>query len=139
MKSCFRKINYYETDKMGVVHHSNYFRFFEEARTSFMEQAGFTYPRLEAEGIISPVTAISCRFHRPVKYGETVRIDVRLTSMTRTRCAFSYEVLGEDGTLRATGESEHCYLDASGRPVNIQRTSPEFFAVFSTLVDGPEK
>ena len=59
-----RKINYYETDQMAIVHHSNYIRYFEEARVSFMEQAGYPYERLEAEEILSPVINVSCKFLR---------------------------------------------------------------------------
>ena len=59
MKTYLRTVNYYETDKMGVVHHSNYIRYFEEARTYFMEQVGYPYERLEREGIMSPVIGIS--------------------------------------------------------------------------------
>ena len=49
------KVQYYETDQMGVVHHSNYIRWFEEARAEWMEAVGLPYAQLEAEGIASPV------------------------------------------------------------------------------------
>lgn len=131
MKSYIRKVNYYETDKMGVVHHSNYFRYFEEARTAFMEQCGYPYPRLEEEGIISPVVGISCRYHKPVHYGETLEIRVYLTRMSRVKTAFRYEVLdAASGELRASGESEHGYLDGSGRIVSVQKSAPEFYETF---------
>ena len=131
MKSYFRKVNYYETDKMGVVHHSNYFRYFEEARTSFMEQCGYPYSRLEAEGIISPVVSISCRYRKPLRYGESMEIRVYLTRMSRVKTAFRYEVLdAATGELRATGESEHGYLDENGRIVSVEKTAGEYYAVF---------
>jgi len=58
MKDYVHKVNYYETDKMGLTHHSNYIRFMEEARVDFMEQLGFGYEKMEAEGVGSPVIAI---------------------------------------------------------------------------------
>jgi len=131
MKSYIRKVNYYETDQMGVVHHSNYIRYFEEARTSFMEQAGYPYARLEAEGILSPVVSVSCRYLKPVRYGESVEIRVYLTRMSRVKTAFRYEVAdAATGELRATGESEHGYLDRNGRIVSVQKTAPEFYETF---------
>ncbi len=132
-----RRVNYYETDKMGVVHHSNYIRYFEEARTFFMEEAGYDYPRLEREGIMSPVISVECEYKKPVRYGDTVNIDVYLVSMTAFRCAFRYEVSdAATGERRAVGRSEHCYLNGEGGIVNIQRQRPEFFDAFLPEVEG---
>lgn len=130
-----RRVNYYETDKMGVVHHSNYIRWFEEARTHFMEAAGYPYPRLEAEGVMSPVISVSCAYKKPVRYPEEVTVEVRLTSMSAFRCAFRYEVRGPEGEIRATGASEHCYLDASGAIVNMKKANPAFYGAFLPMVE----
>ena len=48
------KVAYYETDRMGIVHHSNYIRIMEEARLDFLSQIGFGYDEMEKQGIISP-------------------------------------------------------------------------------------
>ncbi|HBE09126.1 MAG TPA: acyl-CoA thioesterase, partial [Lachnospiraceae bacterium] len=69
LKPYKRKINYYETDQMKVVHHSNYARFMEEARLDLMEQVGLHYDTMEEKGIIIPVLDISCRFRYAVHYG----------------------------------------------------------------------
>ena len=139
MRSYIRKVNYYETDQMGVVHHSNYIRYFEEARTSFMEQAGYPYARLEAEGILSPVVSVSCRYLKSVRYGESVEIRVYLTRMTRVKTAFRYEVLdAATGELRASGESEHAYLDRNGRIVSAQKTAPAFYETFLRELEPEE-
>ena len=66
MKPYIHKVQYYETDKMGITHHSNYVRWMEEARIEFLDQIGWSYVRMEEEGIISPVLAVkigraSCR------------------------------------------------------------------------------
>ncbi|MBQ9686175.1 MAG: acyl-CoA thioesterase [Oscillospiraceae bacterium] len=136
METYIRKINYYETDQMGCVHHSNYIRYFEEARTWFMEQAGYPYSRVEREGVISPVVSVSCQYKHPVHYGETVAIRTRLTGMTRVRFFFRYEVVdAETGQLRATGESEHCYLDRDGRIVSMQKVNPAFYECFLAAMD----
>lgn len=137
MKLYERAVNYYETDQMAVVHHSNYIRYFEEARISFMAQIGCPYDALEREDIISPVLAVSCKFMQPVRFGETVQIRVRLTRMSRLKCSFSYEVCdAESGELRAKGESEHGFIDRKGRPVNMQKSQPDFFAKFSAETEA---
>ncbi len=136
MKSYLRKIHYYETDQMAVVHHSNYIRYFEEARTSFMEQVGYPYARLEEEKIMSPVVSIACEYRHPVRYNDTIEIQVSLVKMTQTRCAFDYKVLDHaSGELRATGHSEHGFLSLDGRIVSIKRENPEFFARFTAELE----
>ncbi len=140
MRTYLRRVNYYETDKMGVVHHSNYIRYFEEARTWFMEQVGYPYERLEREGIMSPVIGIGCEYKKPVRYPDTVAIDVHLVSMGKFRCAFRYEVRdAETGELRATGTSQHCYLTEKGGIVNMEKADPAFLAAFAPECEGGEK
>ena len=65
MKPFIHKIQYYETDRMKVTHHSNYIRFMEEARVDFMEQTGLSYQQMEADGIVSPVISVSCEYKHP--------------------------------------------------------------------------
>ena len=126
-----RKINYYETDQMAIVHHSNYIRYFEEARVSFMEQAGYPYERLEAEEILSPVINVSCKFLRPIRFGDTVRIEVRITSLTKVKCSFAYDIYDAgSGEIRARGTSEHGFVTREGRPVILPKDKPEFYRVF---------
>lgn len=55
-------VQYYETDQMGVVHHSNYIRWFEEARVFFMDQMGFGYDKMEKSGVSSPVIEARCAY-----------------------------------------------------------------------------
>lgn len=56
------KVQYYETDGMGIVHHSNYIRWFEEARVDLLEQLGFGYDRIEEAGYSGPVLEVSCQY-----------------------------------------------------------------------------
>ena len=58
MKPYIHKVNYYETDKMGITHHSNYVRFMEEARVDFLDQLGWSFDKLEAKGVVSPVLSL---------------------------------------------------------------------------------
>ena len=69
-----RKVNYYETDRMGVVHHSNYIRFLEEARCSWLEQIGMSYSLLEENGITIPVLGVNCTYKQHVTFEDTIQI-----------------------------------------------------------------
>jgi acyl-CoA thioester hydrolase len=126
-----RTVNYYETDQMAIVHHSNYIRYFEEGRVSFMEQVGYPYERLEREEVISPVLSISCKYLRPVRFGDRIRIAVKLVSVTKVKCTFSYEITDlESGEIRARGTSLHGFITRDGRPVILPKDKPEFYETF---------
>ena len=102
------KTQYYETDQMGIIHHSNYIRWFEEARTDFLEKLGMGYDRMEAEGIISPVLSVSCEYRTMTHFGETVAVAVALTKYNGVRLELEYTVTNTDsGEVRAVGTSEH--------------------------------
>lgn len=68
MEAYRHTVKYYETDRMGFTHHSNYVRWMEEARIDCMDALGWPYARFEKEGIISPVTAIECRFKQTTTF-----------------------------------------------------------------------
>ncbi len=130
------KVQYYETDQMGIVHHSNYIRWFEEARTDLMEQFGFGYDKAESCGIRIPVLEVSCRFISMVRYGEEVRITQKMEPFNGVRMMLSYRITdAATGQLRASGESRHCFLDGQNRPVSLSRLNPDLFARFKALED----
>ncbi len=119
-------VQYYETDKMGCVHHSNYIRWFEEARTKWLEEIGFGYPKMEALGIITPVIAAEAKYITMSRFAETVRIEVSIDKYTGSRVSFLYEVFDkETAVLRCTGKTQHCFLNAQGRPVSLKKAIPE--------------
>ena len=68
------RVRYYETDAQGFVHHANYFQYFELARVEQLLALGHDYADLEREGIILVVSKIACRYHRPCKFGDTLRL-----------------------------------------------------------------
>lgn len=129
MKSVFyrHKVQYYETDKMNCVHHSNYIRWFEEARTFLMDQGGFGYAAMEALGVMSPVLEVEAQYRSMARFGDTVVIETSLERYTGTRVEFSYAVRDEaTGELRCAGKSRHCFLGPQGRPVSLRRACPEY-------------
>ena len=87
-----RRVNYYETDQMAIVHHSNYIRWFEEARLDFLDQVGLNYREMEKTGLIVPVVDVSCRYHVSAKYDDLMDIYAYLTSFNGVRMDYRYEV-----------------------------------------------
>ena len=125
------KVKYYECDAMGVVHHSNYVRFMEEARVELMDRLGFGYERMEAEGVISPVVALSCKYQSPARFQDVVDIMVRPVATGGLKISFSYE-MRVNGQLVCTAESTHCFLE-NGHPVGLERRFPDFYAALLAL------
>ena len=116
-------VQYYETDKMGVTHHSNYIRFMEEARVAFFNSIGLNYLELEKTGIVSPVVGLNnIKYKRPSTAGDTLDIEVSVKAMTSVIFTMSYVMKNKDVVV-FTGESDHCILTPEGRimPLNDKR------------------
>jgi len=118
------KVNYYETDKMGVTHHSNYFRFMEEARVDFMEKLGWGYDKFEEEGIGSPVMSIEGDYRKSTTYPEVITIKTNILKMSRFKISIGYKMYVNEQVV-FTGSSTHCFLSEKG-PVSMEKNYPEF-------------
>jgi len=132
------KTQYYETDQMGCIHHSNYIRWFEEARINMLDELGFGYADMEQMGMISPVLGLSCEYKKITRFGETVEISTKVTRFTGVKFTLSYEITEKkSGELRCTGETRHCFLDNNGMPVRIKTQYPALYeALFGELDAG---
>ena len=129
MNDYMRDVQYYETDRMGIVHHSNYLRWFEEARTYYMAQMGYNYCDIEASGIMIPVLSVSAEYKSGAKYGESVRIEVNITKLTPVKLSFSYTAYdSKTGEPRVSGTSDHCFVDDNFRPCSLKKKMPGFYA-----------
>ena len=122
-----RKINYYETDKMGVVHHSNYIRFLEEARCYWMEKIGIPFSVLESKGVTIPVLGVNVEYKHHVTYGDTIVIKVIIKEYSGVRMTVSYDVRDKKtGEKVIEAETKHCFTNKELRPVNLKKYAPEF-------------
>ena len=130
------KVQYYETDKMGITHHSNYVRWMEEARVDFLAQIGWNYERLEEMGIVSPVTEITCKYKTATTFADDVFISVTVEEFKGIRLKLRYEMKNADGELVCEAHSEHCFLNTSGRPIRMQKEYPELFETLSGLANA---
>ncbi len=132
-----RDVKYYETDRMGIVHHSNYIRYFEEARIDQLDKIGLPYPEIEERGIMIPVLFVECAYLKPLRYGDTFRIIPRIAKYTGLKMDISYELYhGETGELCTTGKSGHCFLYPDMKPVRMKRDFPD---IYERLMEYAEK
>ena len=119
-------IQYYETDKMGITHHSNYIRFMEEARIHFLKEAGWPYDKLEEEGVISPVVGVTCDYKKTTTFPDELEITVAVLEVSPVKFKFGYTMTVAE-TVVCTATSTHCLLSKEGRPISIQKQYPEFY------------
>lgn len=127
-----RQPHYYETDQMGIIHHSNYIRWFEEARVDWLSFLDVPYYKIEEAGIIIPVLGVSCEYKEMIRYEDTVRIEVTIDKYTGTRLDFSYEIYNKkNNRLLTTGTSNHCFLNKeNNRLLQLKRSHPEMHQIF---------
>ena len=112
-------VQYYETDKMGITHHSNYIRWMEEARLDFFKNIGFSYLEFEKQGLVSPVVGLNnIKYKRPSTVGDEVMIEVSVKNYTGFVLTVHY-VMKKDDTVIFEGDSEHCFLTPEGRIMKL--------------------
>lgn len=125
------RVRYGETDKMGVVHHSVYPLYFEEARTELMRAAGVRYADLEADGWLLPLVELSVRFLRGPRYDDLLVVEARLVAATRLRLRLEYRVFrGEE--LLAEGMTHHVSTSTDLKPRRLPR---DVFGKLSRFLD----
>ena len=125
MKAYQHEVKYYECDRMGITHQSNYVRFMEETRVDWMDQIGYGFERMEAEGVVSPVVSVECNFKRPTTFKDVVEIEVKMEEMSALKITFGYTMRMGDNVV-FTGRSVHCFME-NGRPVKLAERFPQLY------------
>ncbi len=123
------KVNYYETDKMGITHHSNYIRWMEEARVAYLAEVGWDYDKLESLGIISPVVSVECRYIKTTTFPEEITIDIGVDEFKGVKLKMKYTMINADGEVVCEATSSHCFLDKAGVPIRFKKDYPEFYEI----------
>ncbi|MBQ7132364.1 MAG: acyl-CoA thioesterase [Oscillospiraceae bacterium] len=138
MVSLKRKINYYETDRMGITHHSNYVRFMEEGRVHFLEKNGCPFGMLEEIGIISPVISIDCRYKDTTTFDDEIEIEVEIAKYNGFKIGFEYVIRNcKNGKIAFSATSEHCFLSTEGKLLRLNYANPDLHARLLALL--PDK
>lgn len=129
------KVQYYETDKMGITHHSNYIRWMEEARIDFLSQLGYGFDRLEAEGIISPVVSVECNYKKTTTFPEVINIEVKIEEFRGVKLKLLYIMTNSKGEVCCEARSMHCFLNEKGLPVKLAKEYPEFYGILTAQLE----
>ena len=138
MNPYLRRVQYHETDMMGIAHHSNYIRWMEEARVDFLAQLGFPYRAMEAAGVVSPVRAVRCQYKKSCTFDDVLSIAVSVKDFNGVVLTVAYAMTNAAGEVVCAAESEHVFLTREGRFVRLKRDMPDFAAALEALRDGEE-
>lgn len=127
-------VRYAETDRMGIVHHSNYPIWFEAGRTDFIKKIGLPYSKIEEKGILLPLIELKCRYLGSAGYEDEILIKTSLKAVSLSRITFSYEAVRiDENKLITTGETMHVWANKDMKPVNIKKYMPELFDMLSKM------
>lgn len=110
------RVIYGDTDQSGVVYHANFVRWFEAARCEYLRVRGGSYARMTAHGVHFPVVEVHCRWHRPARFEDLVKVEVSVEEVGRATVKFVYRVhVGGDPAVVAEGWSLHGCTGGDGR------------------------
>ena len=115
------RVRYAETDRMGLLHHANYFVYFEMGRTELLRRRGLSYRELEDAGHLLVIVDIGCKFKRPAYYDDLLTIRTTVERVTHVKIVHRYQVFRE-GLLLAEGHSTLACVDREGRPQALPET-----------------
>lgn len=137
-----RKAYYYETDRMDIIHHSNYVRWLEETRVDLLEQIGCPFAEIEKRGLVSPVLGVETNYKYPVRFGDEFEVRARLTEFNGCKYSLEYEIVNiTTGQLACTAKTRHCFTDGNLRPARLKKSFPDIYEKFNEMmgVNNEEK
>ncbi len=132
IKPYLHRVQYYETDQMGITNNANYVHFMEEARNDYLTQIGFPYAQFEKSGIISPVVRIDCEYKHPTTYPDQIEIKVQIIKLTHFKLRINYR-MSVKGILVCKAFSEHCFTK-NHHVINLKQQLPRFYRELSRRV-----
>lgn len=136
LKPYERNVHYYETDKMGIVHHSNYIRIFEETRVFYLEQTGISFDEIEARGILMPALSMECNYKSPLVFNEPFASYAIATKFNGTVLNVEYRVVSKrTGEISVTGKSSHCFTNTDLKPVRLKNSAPDIYQIFQDFLE----
>ena len=119
-------VRYGETDMMGVVHHSVYALYYEQARVDFISQFDTTYKQLEQDGVMLPLIQLHCQYKKAAYFGDVLTVETSLEKISAAKITFSYEIYNQNHEYINCGYTEHGFVSAKTfKPLNIQKIFPD--------------
>ena len=131
---CKHTVHYYETDRGGFYPpYPTTSAGWRKPSIDFFDQLGWSYQKFEDEGVISPVTAIECKYKQTTTFPEEVYISVTVEGFRGLKLKLNYTMTNAAGNIVCEASSEHCFLGKDGGFIRIKKEYPEFWQVLSDI------
>lgn len=128
---------YAETDQMGIIHHSVYAIWYEQARTDFFNQIGMKYDEIEKNGIMTPLIELNCKYKRPAYYNQEVEIRTRIIELTPVKFTLEYRIYNKEEELINIGKTTLAWADKETfKIINLKKAHPEMYQELEKLVEN---
>ncbi len=112
-------VEYWETDQMGIVHHSNYIKWFEAARTNYLKEIGYPYKKMEEDGFWLPVYNLDAKYIKPARFEDDVFIETSIYELSPVKIVLRYVVKDNHNEMLAVGKTTHPVTDPSLKIVKL--------------------
>ncbi len=130
----------YEIDKMNIVYHAFYIRWFELGRMDFFNKASLSDPIITKQGFYLPVSQIECRFKRPARFGDEISVYTSIAYSSCVKLKFEYKIINKkSGNILAVGSTVHAWTDSQISPVNIEKSSPAIYSLLKKYTEITNK
>ncbi len=127
---------YAETDQMGIIHHSVYAIWYEQARTEFFNEIGFRYDEVEKNGVMTPLIELNCEYKRPAYYNQEVEVRTKIIKLTPVKFILEYDIYNQENQLINIGKTTLAWADAKTfKIINLQKKYPEVYQLIEKAVE----
>lgn len=127
---------YAETDKMGIVHHSVYAIWYEQARTDLLNEIGLRYDEIEKMGVMTPLVELNCKYYQPAYYNHEVEIITKIVKLTPARFILQYELYNKNKELINLGTTTLAWADANTfKIINLKKKLPKVYEKMESLIE----
>ncbi len=128
---------YAETDQMGIIHHSVYAVWYEQARTEYFTKVGMKYDEIEASGLMTPLVELNCKYKRPAYYNQEVEVRTKLVELSPAKFTVEYNIYDKDGVLLNIGRTTLAWANKETfRVVNLKKERPEMYKMMEDLLES---
>lgn len=127
---------YAETDQMGIIHHSVYAIWYEQARTEYFEEIGINYAKIEKEdGLITPIVELNCKYKKPAFYNEEVIVKTKLIEVSPVKFSLEYSIYNLKNEIINIGITTLVWADSENmKIVNLKKVKPDLYKKMVSLV-----
>ena len=134
----FFRVHFYDTDLMGVVHHSNYIRWFETGRVEYLRKIGINLNEMIEDKILFPITEIKAKYFHPAKFDDELELEINALALTKVKMEFNYKIRRKDEKeILVSGYSQNVFTNMETGKI-IRLPDKYFLKLQSALIEEME-